>query len=95
MENITELRHQEKAIALEDVMRNVRFMAGHGLYDDYLFRPGDVFDKYSDMTIEELHKEKERLECATNKYVQSIHFRNDGTRNINRILGDDEQDIED
>lgn len=83
-----------KLIAVEDVMRNVRLLAGWGQYPQYIKDPESVFDMYYDMTIEQLHVEKESLEAVANEYVQSIHFKNKGGR-ITRLLRDDEQDFED
>lgn len=83
-----------KLTALEDVMRAVRLLAGWDLYPDFIKSPGQVFDKYNDMEIEELYQEKEALEHLANEYVQGIHFKNKGGR-ITRLLKDDEQDSED
>jgi len=83
-----------KITALEDVMRNVRLLAGWGQYPQFIESPGKVFDKYDDMSIEELYTEKESLEAMANEYVQGIHFKNKGGR-ITRLLRDDEQDFED
>lgn len=80
-----------KLIAVEDVMRSIRLLAGWGQYPEFIAEPGKVFDRMNDMTIEELHTEKESLEAIANEYVQSIHFKG----NIKRILRDDEQDFED
>jgi len=83
-----------KLIAVEDVMRNVRLLAGWGQYPRFITEPESVFDMYYDMTIEQLHVEKESLEAVANEYVQSIHFKNKGSH-ITRLLRDDEQDFED
>ena len=83
-------RKNAKLIATEDVMRSVRLLAGWGLYPQFLAEPGNVFDKYDEMSIEELHGEAERLECLASQYVQGLH-----PRTINRVLRDNEQDYED
>ena len=83
-----------KTIAIEDVMRSVRLLAGWDLYPELITSPGKVFDRYNDMSVEELHNEKESLEAWANEYVQSIHFKNKGGT-ITRLLRDDEQDFDD
>jgi len=83
-----------KLIAVEDVMRCVRLLAGWGQYPAFIDSPFDVWNMYDQMTIEQLHVEKESLECVANEYVQGIHFKNKGG-NITRMLRDDEQDFED
>jgi len=83
-----------KLIAVEDVMRSVRLLAEWGQYPRFITEPFEVWNMYDQMTIEQLHVEKESLECVANEYVQGIHFHNKGG-NSNRILRDDEQDFED
>lgn len=93
--NIQEEHKKEHLIAVEDVMRQVRLLAGWGQYQEYINDPVAVFESYHDLTIEELHQEQERLSCKANEYVQSIHPRVRNGENITRMLRDDEQDYED
>lgn len=96
MKDLKQLHENAKLIAVEDVMRCVRLLAGWGQYPQFIESPGSVFDKYDEMSIEELHEEKEKLEALANQYVCSIHpVIKSGEGNINRILGNDEQDYED
>jgi len=86
-----EEKKNEKLIAVEDVMRSIRLLAGWGQYPEFIAEPGKVFDRINDMTLEELALENESLCNMANEYVQSIHFKG----NIKRLLKDDEQDFDD
>jgi len=79
-------------IALEDVMRAVRLLAGWGQYPQFIESPANIFDKYHDMDIEDLFIERDMLGRLASEYAQAVHFNN---QRIVRLLKDDEQDFED
>lgn len=95
MTNLEQEHKKEHLIAVEDVMRQVRLLAGWGQYPEFIADPGTVFDTYNDMSIEELHEEQERLSALCTKYVSVLHPVGESSPTIFRELSEDEQDSED
>ena len=101
-------RRKLKLEAVEDCIRIKKQLAGFNIvaHQDIYTHSTEVFDKYWDMDIEDLHLEIESLSAQASEYVQKTHWK-DAFNNITimppsrfnggffRELGEDEQDTED
>lgn len=100
-------RRRLKLEAVEDCIRVKKQLAGFNIvaHQDIYTHSSDVFDKYWDMSMEDLHLELESLSAQASEFVQKTHWK-DAFNNITimppsrfnggffRELGEDEQDKE-
>ena len=97
MKNLEQEHKKEHLIAVEDVIRVKKQLAGFNIvaHQDVYADWWGVFEMYYDWDIESLHNELEKLSAEACEFVNKAHPVSESSPTIFRELREDEQDTED